>query len=98
MDGIPQQRMLEKCLHVLVDLFGIHAQTEHDRAFNLEDGKLTGKPFPESRGTLGSTVVVAQDDATRLDHRRGLISFRGKSRHAVADIAEDDFGRGAIWP
>src|SRR5208282_903548 len=95
-DRILQQRMLEKRLGLLVDLCGIHAQTKHHGALNLEYGKLAGEPFPESRGALGSTVVVAQNDATRFDHREGLIRFGGKPRHAIAGIAKDELGRSTI--
>src|SRR5208283_4397684 len=95
-DRILQQRMLKKRLGLVVDLFGIHAQADHHGALNLEDGKLAREPVPESRGALGSTVVVAQDDAARFDHREGLICFGGKPRHAIAGIAEDELGRSTI--
>ena len=95
-DGILQQRILEKHLGLVVDLFVIHAQIKHHGALNLEYGKLAGEPVPESRGAHGSTVVVAQDDATRFDHREGLLRFGGKPWHAVAGIAEDELGRSTM--
>lgn len=90
--------MQEKRLRLVVDLFGIHAQTKHDGALNLEYGEFTGEPVPKSCRAFGSAVVVAQDDATRLDHGKSLKRFRSKPRHAVASITEDELGRSAIRP
>lgn len=49
-NGILKQRMLEKRLGLVADLFGVHAKTKHHGVLNLEYGEFAGEPVQESRG------------------------------------------------
>src|SRR5208283_1390719 len=90
--------MLEKGLDLFVDGLGIHAQTQHEGALNLKYRKFACQPVPESRGTYRRGVVVAENDAARFDHGKGLVCFCGEAGHPVAGIAEDHLRRSAIGP